>query len=85
MANQLVEPQFSPFEAFLPYDETSDDLPDFNAAQSISGRNIDSGKLSALLRTKFGAGAYDIHIMQNSYRVIAPRRLSDVSDSIVTM
>jgi hypothetical protein len=29
--------------------------------------------------TKFGAGAYDVHIMQNAYRIVAPRRLSDVS------
>jgi hypothetical protein len=30
--------------------------------QSISGRNIDPTKLTMLLRIKFGAGAYDIHV-----------------------
>ncbi|KAI4662996.1 uncharacterized protein J4E79_004308 [Alternaria viburni] len=56
--------------------EQSDDALDFDDAQSISGRNIDPKKLAMLLRVKFGAGAYDIHIMQNSYCIIAPRKLS---------
>ena len=31
-----------------------------NPVQSISGRNIDQAKLRTVLRSKFGAGAYDI-------------------------
>ena len=42
--------------------EQSDDALDFDDAQSISGRNIDPKKLAMLLRVKFGAGAYDIHV-----------------------
>lgn len=30
--------------------------------QSISGSNIDTEKLSMLLRTKFGAGAYNLRV-----------------------
>ncbi|KAL1795666.1 hypothetical protein ACET3X_005890 [Alternaria dauci] len=56
--------------------EQSPGVPDLDDAQSISGRNIDPNKLTMLLRVKFGAGAYDVHIMQNSYCIIAPRRLS---------
>lgn len=77
-----VDSRFSSFGAFLPHDKPCDTLPDFSRAQSISGRNIDSSKLTALLTTNFGAGAYDVYIMQNSYRVVAPRRLSDVSDAL---
>lgn len=40
-------------------DDTFDEL-DF--AQSISVSNIDSGKLKELLRVKFGAGAYEVHV-----------------------
>jgi hypothetical protein len=43
------------------YDE-DDDLSDLEDAQSISGSNIDPAKLAALLRIKFGAGTYDIHV-----------------------
>ncbi|KAI4958380.1 hypothetical protein J4E86_003980 [Alternaria arbusti] len=43
------------------YDE-DDDLSDLEDAQSISGSNIDPAKLAALLRIKFGAGTYDIHL-----------------------
>ncbi|KAI8941653.1 hypothetical protein NX059_002866 [Plenodomus lindquistii] len=57
-------------------DDYSDDDWDLNEAQSISGRNIDPEKLTMLLRIKFGAGAYDVHIMQGSYCVVAPRKLS---------
>jgi hypothetical protein len=38
-------------------DEEDDDL-----TQDISGRNINPTKLSALLRAKFGAGAYELHV-----------------------
>ena len=30
--------------------------------QDISGRNISPAKLTALLRTKFGIGSYEIHV-----------------------
>jgi hypothetical protein len=43
-------------------EEYDDDLSDFEDAQSISGTNIDPTKLTMLLRIKFGAGAYDIHV-----------------------
>jgi hypothetical protein len=37
-------------------------VTDLEDIQSISGRNIDPTKLTMLLRIKFGAGAYDIHV-----------------------
>lgn len=37
-------------------------ISDLEYAQSISGSNIDSRKLSELLRIKFGAGAFNIHV-----------------------
>ncbi|OWY50958.1 hypothetical protein AALT_g4244 [Alternaria alternata] len=65
--------------------EQDHEVVDFEDAQSISGRNIDPDMLTMLLRVKFGAGAYDIHIMQNSYCIIAPRRLSSVSQALAFM
>ncbi|KAF1913081.1 hypothetical protein BDU57DRAFT_344374 [Ampelomyces quisqualis] len=56
-----------------------DDIYDIGDFQSIPGTCIDAGKLLALLRMKFGAGTYDMHIIQNSYCVAAPRKLSRVS------
>jgi hypothetical protein len=47
----------------LPSSETHHNgFPDLDDIQSISGRNIDPTKLTMLLRVKFGAGAYDIHV-----------------------
>lgn len=60
-------------------DKNCDCGHDINPSQSIPGRNIDSRKLAAILRMKFGIGAYDISIMQDSYYIVAPRRLSMVS------
>lgn len=59
--------------------ESDDDIEYETPTQSISGRDIDPIKLKLLLRTKFGAGSYDIHIMQNAYCINAPRKLSTVS------
>ncbi|KAG9195324.1 hypothetical protein G6011_00445 [Alternaria panax] len=42
--------------------DEDDYLSDLEEAQSISGSNIDPGKLATLLRIKFGAGTYDIHV-----------------------
>lgn len=42
--------------------DEDDYLSDFEEAQSISGSNIDPAKLAMLLRIKFGAGTYDIHV-----------------------
>lgn len=39
-----------------------DFLLEIKSAQAISGSHIDSGKLTALLRVKFGAGAYNVHV-----------------------
>lgn len=39
-----------------------DGLPDLDAAQFISGSNIDPSKLTALLRKTFGKGAYNTHV-----------------------
>lgn len=50
------------------YDE-DDDLSDLEDAQSISGSNIDPAKLAALLRIKFGAGTYDIHVSRTNLAV----------------
>jgi hypothetical protein len=58
--------------------ESDDDLEYETPTQSISGRDIDPVKLKLLLRTKFGAESYDIHIMQNAYCINAPRKLSAV-------
>ena len=44
------------------WEEYDDDSSDFEDVQSISGTNIDPTKLTMLLRVKFGAGAYDIHV-----------------------
>jgi hypothetical protein len=55
-------------------DEFDNELP----TQSIAGRNIDPTKLKILLRTKFGVGSFEIQIMQNTYCINAPRRLSTV-------
>ncbi|PMD13099.1 hypothetical protein NA56DRAFT_756056 [Hyaloscypha hepaticicola] len=46
------------------------------ACQDISGRNISPVKLIAMLRTKFGIGAYEIQMTRNVYSIRAPRRLS---------
>jgi hypothetical protein len=42
--------------------DEDDCLSDLEEAQSISGSNIDPAKLATLLRIKFGAGTYDIHV-----------------------
>ncbi|KAF9735144.1 hypothetical protein PMIN01_06549 [Paraphaeosphaeria minitans] len=61
-------------------DETDHEELDALAYQTIPGKTIDSRKLVSFLRVRFGAGSYDMHMMQDSYRVIAPRKLSMVSD-----
>ncbi|KAH7095141.1 hypothetical protein FB567DRAFT_21385 [Paraphoma chrysanthemicola] len=63
--------------------DDSDDGFEFETpTQAISGRNIDPVKLKILLRTKFGAGSFEVCILQNSYCINAPRKLSsqDVDD-----
>ncbi|KAF2253071.1 hypothetical protein BU26DRAFT_515451 [Trematosphaeria pertusa] len=57
-------------------EEHNNELPDLGSAQSIPGRHINPTKLTALLRIKFGAGTYEVQIVQNSYCIIAPRKLS---------
>ncbi|KAH9880404.1 hypothetical protein IAQ61_000695 [Plenodomus lingam] len=42
--------------------DSDEDYFELNPTQAISGRNIDPMKLKVLLRTKFGAGAYDMHV-----------------------
>jgi hypothetical protein len=44
--------------------ENDKDIDPFNLerAQSIPGSSIDPEKLITLLKTKFGAGNYDIHV-----------------------
>ncbi|KAH9909792.1 hypothetical protein F4778DRAFT_14900 [Xylariomycetidae sp. FL2044] len=44
--------------------------------QGIPGRNISPAKLTALLRNKFGAEAYSVCMVHNSYTIKAPRKLS---------
>jgi hypothetical protein len=51
-----------PSTPFAVLDDRDDDIPDIDAFQSISGRNIDPDKLLGLLRMKFGAGTYDMHV-----------------------
>ena len=43
-------------------EDGDDDEPNGLTTQDISGRNINQTKLTALLRMKFGVGAYDIHV-----------------------
>ena len=45
--------------------DDDDDVPDGLATQDISGRNINQIKLTAMLRMKFGVGAYDVHVSCN--------------------
>jgi hypothetical protein len=59
----------------LIFDKNCDCVNDI-PSQVIPGQNIDSRKLAAILRMKFGIGLYDISIMQDSYHIVAPRRLS---------
>ncbi|EPE30999.1 hypothetical protein GLAREA_03966 [Glarea lozoyensis ATCC 20868] len=42
----------------------------------IPGRSVHPGKLTAMLRSNFGFGAYDIMMSRNTYTVRTPRRLS---------
>lgn len=48
-------------------------IADLETAQSISGSNIDSEKLTALLGIKFGAGAYNVHVSLSSKADIQPK------------
>jgi hypothetical protein len=43
-------------------DILEDDIPKPRAIQNISGRYINQSKLTAMLRMKFGAGAYDFYV-----------------------
>ncbi|OAL02958.1 hypothetical protein IQ06DRAFT_292213 [Phaeosphaeriaceae sp. SRC1lsM3a] len=75
LATAVNVPHFgTAFRDFNAHDDDDDD--DFDDYQSIPGSCIDATKLLSLLRMKFGAGTYDMHIVQNSYCVAAPRRLS---------
>jgi hypothetical protein len=47
-----------------------DDLYDLDAFQSIPGSSIDSSKLLALLRMKFGAGSYNMAVSCEFARLI---------------
>lgn len=54
--------------------------------QQISGRNINPAKLAAMLRTKFGIGAYEIQVSQLT-TVSSPPKLSaavDMSTQVVS-
>ncbi|KAH6674872.1 hypothetical protein B0J14DRAFT_653050 [Halenospora varia] len=42
----------------------------------IPGRSVHPSKLTAMLRSKFGIGAYDIMMARNVYTIRTPRRLS---------
>jgi hypothetical protein len=59
--------------------DSDDDVEWERPTQSIAGRNIDSTKLKILLRTKFGVGSFKVQIIQNTYCIKAPRKLSTVS------
>ncbi|GAP89951.1 hypothetical protein SAMD00023353_4400590 [Rosellinia necatrix] len=45
--------------------------------QDIRKSKVDPGKLVALLRTKFGAGGYEIYTVHNVYTIRAPEKLSE--------
>jgi hypothetical protein len=47
---------------FAKVDQHNDDNIDLDAFQSIPGQNIDFSKLLSLLRMKFGAGSYNMHV-----------------------
>jgi hypothetical protein len=59
--------------------DSDDDFEWKRPTQSISGRNIDPTKLKILLRTKFGVGSFEVQVIQNTYCINAPRKLSTVS------
>lgn len=46
--------------------------------QAIAGRNIDPIKLKILLRTKFGAGSFEVQVSLNIDQRISPRNLAPV-------
>jgi hypothetical protein len=62
-----------------PVYDSDDDLEWEFPTQSIAGRNIDPTKLKILLRTKFGVGSFEVQVIQNTYCINAPRKLSTVS------
>jgi hypothetical protein len=59
LAIAQAAPQFTTPSAALSDRGNSYDIDDF---QSIPGACIDAAKLLALLRMKFGAGTYDMHV-----------------------
>jgi hypothetical protein len=44
--------------------------------QAIAGRNIDPIKLKILLRTKFGAGSFEVQVSSNVHQHISPWNLA---------
>ncbi|KAI0541832.1 hypothetical protein GGR58DRAFT_388502 [Xylaria digitata] len=50
---------------------------DSDYTQEIPARHISSTKLMAMLRMKFGIGAYEIYMMQNRFYIKAPGKLSE--------
>jgi hypothetical protein len=51
--------------------------------QDLPGLRISLDKLSAKLRSKFGTGRYQIFLMQDTYSIRAPGRLSMVRFIVV--
>jgi hypothetical protein len=47
---------------FAKVDQHNNDNIDLDAFQSIPGQNVDCSKLLSLLRMKFGAGSYNMHV-----------------------
>lgn len=60
LATAVNVPHFG--TAFRDFNAHDDDDDDFDDYQSIPGSCIDATKLLSLLRMKFGAGTYDMHV-----------------------
>ncbi|KAI0199919.1 hypothetical protein F4808DRAFT_430785 [Astrocystis sublimbata] len=60
--------------------DITEDEPSQPPTQNIAGRYISSTKLVHMLKSKFGANEYHVHMAHNTFCIKAPRQLS--SDEI---
>lgn len=56
----MTTPAVAPVDVATGFE--NDEPSDIPSYQDISGRNINPAKLTALLRSKFGIGSYEIHV-----------------------
>jgi len=72
---------YHPPADIIPDEAPVDDHDDF---QELPNPRVNLTKLSAILRSKFGIGKYEIHLMHDVYSIRAPGRLSLVSSASPT-